>query len=230
MERFKNKIILGDCLEVMREMPDESIDLIVTDPPYKLTGGGKGDGANSKRPKGMLSTNEQKLFKVPEFSEWLPDLYRILKPSGHCYIFTNVKNLNKLITESTKAGFSFTNLLVWVKNNNTPSQYYMKNCEYVLFLYKRPAKWICDIGGSKTAHHFDNVLGNKVHPTEKPVDLLEFYIKNSSKVGDIVLDPFVGSGSTAVAALRAKRNFIGIELDKQYVEIAERRIQASIFK
>ena len=72
------KLMFGDCLERMKEIPDGSVDLCVSDVPYKLTGGGKGDGVNSKRPKGILSDNSQ-LMNVPKFEDWLPDLYRIMK-------------------------------------------------------------------------------------------------------------------------------------------------------
>ena len=110
------------------------------------------------------------------------------------------------------------------KNNCTPSQWYMKNCEYVLFLRKGKAKWINDIGGSKTVHQFNNIIGNKQHPCEKPVELLKFYINNSSNKGDIVFDPFIGCGSTGIAALELDRQFLGIEIDNVYSDISNKRI------
>jgi site-specific DNA-methyltransferase (adenine-specific) len=82
----------------------------------------------------MLSGN-RKLFKHQklEISDWMPELYRVLKEGTHCYIFTNTLNLNEMLNESKKAKFKLHNLLVWEKNNCTPSQFYMKNCEYILF-------------------------------------------------------------------------------------------------
>ena len=221
-----NKIFHADCIEAMKELPEKSIDLVVTDPPYKTITGGDSNGKNSTRPKGMLSGN-RKLFKHQKLkiSDWIPEIYRVLKNETHCYIFTNFLNLKEMLIEAEKAGFKLHNLLIWEKNNCTPSQYYMKNCEYVLFLRKGKAKWINDIGGSKTVHRFDNIIGNKTHPTEKPVDLLEFYIKNSSNEGDIVLDPFMGSGSTAIACINTNRRFIGFELDEKYYKIAIERIK-----
>lgn len=212
---------------MMKKIPDNSIDLIVTDPPYKTITGGDSNGKNSIRPKGMLSGN-RKLFThqndiKPE--QWIPELFRILKDNTHCYIFTNHLNMKIMLNEAEKAGFKLHNILVWEKNNCTPSQFYMKNCEYILFLRKGKAKWINDIGGSKTVHQFKNVIGNKLHPTEKPVDLMQFYIENSSQEGDVVLDPFMGSGSTGVACLNTGRNFIGIELDDEYMDVARERIK-----
>ena len=223
----KYSLLFGNCLERMKEIPDGSVDLCVSDIPYKLTGGGKGDGVNSKRPKGILVDNSQ-LMKVPKFEDWLPELHRVMKNGTHIYLMCNFKNLNDLMNKSLAVGFKHINLLVWEKNNCTPSQFYMKNCEYTLLLRKGSSKYINDIGGSKTVHKFGNIIGNKVHPTEKPTDLMEFYVKNSSNEGDVVLDMFMGSGSTGVACVNTNRNFIGVELDENYFNIAESRINQAL--
>ena len=223
----KYSLLFGDCLERMKEIPDSSVDLCVSDIPYKLTGGGKGDGVNSKRPKGILTDNTQ-LMQVPNFEDWLPQLHRVMKNGTHIYLMCNFKNLNDLMNKSAKVGFKHINLLVWEKNNCTPSQFYMKNCEYTLLLRKGSSKYINDIGGSKTVHQFNNIIGNKTHPTEKPVKLMKFYVENSSNVGDVVLDMFVGSGSTGVACLNTGRKFIGIELDENYFNIAAERLSNAV--
>ena len=220
----KIELMKGDCLELMKSIPDGSVDLCVSDIPYKLTGGGKGDGANSKRPKGILEDNSQ-LMKVPKFEDWLPELYRVMKSGTHLYLMCNFKNLNDLMNKSLAVGFKHINLLVWEKNNCTPSQFYMKNCEYTLLLRKGSSKYINDIGGSKTVHKFNNIIGNKVHPTEKPEELMKFYIENSSNEGDTVLDPFLGSGTTGVAALNTNRKFIGVEMEEKYFDIGASRME-----
>ena len=217
-------LLLGDCLERMKEIPDNSVELCVSDIPYKLTGGGKGDGANSKRPKGILEDNSQ-LMQVPKFEDWLPELYRVMKDGSHIYLMCNFKNLNDLMNKSLAVGFKHINLLVWEKNNCTPSQFYMKNCEYTLLLRKGSSKYINDIGGSKTVHKFNNIIGNKVHPTEKPVELMKFYVENSSNKGDTVLDMFMGSGSTGVAALNTNRKFIGVEMEENYFDTGVSRME-----
>lgn len=219
-------LMYGDCLELMKSIPDSSVDCCVSDIPYKLTGGGKGDGVNSKRPKGILSDNNQ-LMHVPEFKDWLPELYRVMKDGSHTYLMCNFKNLSKLMNETLVAGFKHVNLLVWEKNNCTPSQFYMKNCEYTLLLRKGKSKYINNIGGSKTVHKFDNIIGNKVHPTEKPISLMSFYVENSSSENDTILDMFMGSGSTGVACVNTNRSFIGIEMNDKYFEIAKQRIGAT---
>lgn len=205
----------------MVELPKlgEFADCLITDPPYRTITGGNSNGANSARPRGMLSGN-RKLFdhqNTLKPKDWMPVVYAALKPDTHAYIFTNALNMREMLNAAADTGFRLHNILVWEKNNNTPSQYYMKNCEYVLFLRKGRAKWINDIGGSKTVHKFNNIIGSKRHPTEKPVDLLKFYISNSTKPQDIVLDPFAGSGSTLDAAVAANRRFVGFEIDWKYV-------------
>src|SRR5690606_700763 len=121
----------------------------------------------------------------------------------HCYVMTNVLNLSSMIQSAEQAGFKLHNVLVWRKNNVTPSQYYMKNAEYILFLRKGKAKYINNIG-TKTVIDVNNVR-NKIHPTEKPVELMRILIENSSQVGDTVLDPFAGSGSTLIAGIECGR-------------------------
>lgn len=220
-------LINGDCVKELQNISDESIDLIVTDPPYKVITGGKNNGRNSKRPVGILSNNNGYFNNTPAPKQYMSELFRVLKNETHCYIFSNAVCLSEMLIEAQLAGFKLHNILIWEKNNCTPSQWYMKNCEYILFLRKGNAKYINNIGQSKTVHKFNNITGRKVHPTEKPVDLLEFYIKNSSNVGDVVLDPFMGSGSTGVACINTKRNFIGIELNEKYFNIAKERIDKS---
>ncbi len=215
---------LGDCLEIMKTIPNESIDCVVTDPPYKIITGGDSNGKNSIRPKGILKGNRELMRTVPKFSEWLPELFRVLKDGTQNYIMVNSSNLLEMSNEIEKVGFKIQNFLVWQKNNCTPSQFYMENCEYTIFFRKGKSKYINDIGGSKTVHSFDNIIGKKVHPTEKPINLMECYVKNSTNDNAIVLDPFMGSGSTGVACINTDRNFTGIEKYPDYFKIAEDRI------
>lgn len=207
----------GDVREVLKHYRDNTFDLMVTDPPYRVISGGNG---NKAAPKGMLKKNDGKIFDFNDiaFEEWLPDCYRVLKEGSHAYIFSNFLNLEALMKAVQEVGFQIHNLLVWVKNNANPNRWYMKNHEYVLLCRKGKAKAINNCG-SKTVHQFNNILGGqKTHETEKPVDLLEFYIENSSNPGDWCLDPFAGSGSFAEAALRTARRFVTIEIDDKYLD------------
>ena len=215
---------MGDALEILKTIPSESIDCVVTDPPYKIITGGDSNGKNSIRPKGILKGNRELMRTVPKFSDWLPELFRILKDGTQNYIMVNSSNLLEMANEIEKAGFKIQNFLVWQKNNCTPSQFYMKNCEYTIFFRKGKAKYINDIGGSKTVHSFDNIIGNKVHPTEKPISLMEFYINNSTNENETILDPFMGSGTTGVACKNLNRQFVGIEMQEDYFNIASERV------
>ena len=216
------KLYNDDCLNVLKDIGDNSIDLVVTDPPYEVITGGRNGGVKGK-PSGLLKENKQLMKSIPSPELWLSECFRVMKYGTHIYIMTNTLNLTNYLNIINDVGFKLHNLLVWNKNNTTPNRWYMKNCEYVIFARKGFAKSINN-PSSQTVHNFDNIIGNKQHPTEKPVDLMKFYVGNSSNIGDTVLDPFMGSGSTGVACKELGRNFIGVELDEQYFDIAESRI------
>lgn len=223
-----NKIHQGDCFELFKNLDNESIDLVVTDPPYKTISGGR--KKNDGQPSGILLSNDGKIFKHNDvkIKDWLSEVYRVLKPNTHCYVMTNVLNMQEMINESINIGFKLHNILIWKKNNVTPSQYYMKNAEYILFLRKGRAKYINNIG-TKTVLDVNNVK-NRIHPTQKPVELIEILVANSSNKGDIVLDPFIGSGTTAVACVNLDRNYIGFELDSEFHNKANERVELSILE
>ncbi|PZM81951.1 hypothetical protein DLH72_04800, partial [Candidatus Gracilibacteria bacterium] len=132
-------------------------------------------------------------FNDIKFSEWLPELYRVMKDGSHTYIFINSRNLKDLQVEAEKVGFIFQNLLVWEKGNFTPNKYYMQGVEFILLLRKGKAKNINNLG-SKNIIKIPNIIGKKKHPTEKPVDIYKFLLENSTKPGDLVIDPFAGCG------------------------------------
>lgn len=212
---------------MLANLPDDSVDLIVTDPPYPVISGGSGPtSAMHRRPAGMLSKNDGRIFDHNDikFEEYIPELYRVLRSPGHLYLMVNLLNLWEARHQLLSVGFQIHNLLVWEKNNATPNRWYMKNVEYVIFARKGAARAINN-KGSKTCHQYDNIIGSKSHPTEKPVELMRFYIENSSKPEDVVLDPFMGTGSVAVACQQSGRSFIGMEIDESYYKIAVERIK-----
>lgn len=227
-----NKIYNEDCLEGMKLIPDNSIDLIVTDPPYPTTS--RGCAGNSG---GMLQKNINKKGKVflhndINISEYAPECFRVLKNGGHFYIMTNHKNLIEMLNVCTSTGFHFTKSLVWNKGNKIMGQYYMSQFEYILFFRKGKGVKINNCGTSDILNvpnkKAKDENGKNLHDTEKPVELMRILIENSSKENEIVLDPFVGIGSTIIAATNTNRNFIGFELDKHYCEIANERIQKAL--
>lgn len=223
------QLFCGDCLEVMKQIPDESVDCVLTDPPYKInytTGGTKNIGMQNRWQGNIKAGNTIMGFDTNIcFSQWLPFCYNLLKCGGHIYVFCNDKNILKLMQEMFNVGFVVSNILVWKKNNATPNKYYMKNAEFIVFAYKKPAVAI-NHKGTKTVLEFDNINGKqKKHPTEKPTKLLEILVSNSTSDDGTVLDPFMGSGTTGVACRNLNRKFIGIELDEEYFKTAENRIK-----
>lgn len=223
IKELENKIINADCLDILKQLPDKCIDLVLTDPPYRCISGGKNSSPGSCS--GILTVNDGKIFKHNDiaFSEWVSEVYRVLKDNSDFYCMTNTLNLFELHKVCSDAGFKLHNILVWEKTTATPNRWYMKNCEYTLYYYKGYAKTINN-PGSKTVHQFaiDNA---KIHPTEKPPKLMEFYIDNSSSKGDLVLDCFSGSGTTAVACHNLNRRFICIEKDREYHAASVERLK-----
>lgn len=273
-----NRIYHEDCLVGLKQITTESIDLVVSDVPYKICAGGVSierrkdemggvlqkrkdlhgnadEKAGSKhislcgvlndkqtivrpnckigekwvRADGVVpsAVRNGKMFEHNdiEFSEWLPDVYRVLKNGTHCYLMINSRNLKDLQVEAEKVGFKFQNLLVWRKSNATPNKYYMQQLEFILMLRKGAARNVNDMGVSNCLS-CPNIIGKgkDEHPTAKPIALMEVLIKQSSNVGDVVLDPFAGGGSTLIAAKRLERQYIGFEIDKQYYDMANRRL------
>ena len=222
----------GNCLEYMRTLEDESIDLIVTDPPYPTTS--RGHAGNSG---GMLQKEINKKGKVFEHNnidctEYAPEFYRVLKDGSHCYVMTNHINLIKMLNVFTDCGFHFIKSLIWNKGNKIMGQYYMSQFEYILFFRKGYGKKINNCGTadilSVPNKKTKDTNGKNIHDTEKPVELMKTLVENSTQKGDIVLDPFVGVGATALACIESERNYIGVELDENYYNIAKQRIDEAI--
>ena len=236
---YTNGIIYNDdALKVLDGMIDrgEQVGMIFTDPPYRVTA--RGSAGNSG---GMLQKKINKRGNVfehndLEIEDYLPRFYNILKDTGHCYIMTNHKNLTHFLKvidewkdEKTKDGFHFIKCLIWDKGNKIMGQFYMSQYEYILFLRKGAGVKINNCGTSDLISvpnkKTKDENGNNIHDTEKPVDLCKILIENSSKQGEVVMDPFMGVGACGIAAKELGRHFIGCEIDNQYYEIAKKRIK-----
>ena len=221
----------------MKDIQDQSVDCVVVDPPYRLnkSTGSMTSSSKSEKWQGLIKAGDKRagIMNDTLFSEWLSLVYNTMKSQSHIYIFVNDKNLADLMNAMNKAGFRIHNVLVWKKNNATPNRWYMKNGEFIVFGRKGKAKPINNLG-SKSIIEINNIR-NKIHPTQKPIELLQMLITNSTDRGDVVFDCFMGSGSTGIACLNTNRQFIGMELDQEYFEIAKKRIyrhqlQGELFK
>lgn len=224
-----NKIYNEDCLVGMKKIPDASVDLIATDVPYRITSRGNAGSSGGMMQKDL--SLKGKIFEDNDIKieEYLPEFYRILKEKAHCYIMCNHINLTHFLKVIDESNFHFIKCLVWVKDNKIMGSFYMNQFENIIMLRKGGAKNVNNCGISDVLM-FKNKKdkdknGQNLHDSQKPVGLFQALVSQSSLKGEIVLDPFMGSGTTAIAAIREKRNFIGFELNKEYYDKACKRIR-----
>lgn len=212
--KYLNEIVCGDCLQIMKEIPGESVDLIVTDPPY---------GVSYRK-----NTNEPYMIgdSFNLFPYFLPEFYRILKKDGAVYCFSSTTKLIDILPQFCSY-FKLHSIVIWDKKVGIyprSKRHYKLRYEPILY-------------GSKGLHKLreikDDIIqcgtvrGKKrIHPTQKPQEVLEYLIKSSGKEGAVVLDPFVGAGTTCLAAKTLGLKYIGIEINPEYVEIAKARVSA----
>ena len=225
-------IKLGDSKQLIREIESESVDLILTDPPYNLSGYSTGNMEFSWR---KTINNDLAEWDMNSFepAEWLPEFKRILKPTGNIFAFTSYNLLGKWHT-AFDPEFNTFQYMVWHKTNPAPKirrAGFLNSCELIICCWNKGHTW--NFSNQKDMHNFIQTpicmgkerVRNPVHPTQKPVKVLEHIIKIASNEGDTVFDPFMGVGSTGVAALNLDRKFIGFELEQDYFNSTEQRLQ-----
>ena len=212
------KLYKGDCLEVMDKLIKQNVkvDAIITDPPYGID-----YRSNYRKEKYEKISNDNDLSFLDDFFQKCD---KLLKDDTHIYCFCSWHHIDKFKIAFEKY-FTLKNVIVWEKNNTSMGDLkgsYAPKHEFILFGHKgrrlRNGKRLPDILQA-------NRTGNKLHPTQKPISLLRIFIEQSSNENEIILDPFMGSGSTGVAALNTNRKFIGIELDEKYFNIAKDRLE-----
>ena len=249
MEKFINKIINGDCVEILKTMPDKCIDLIFADPPYNLQlknelhrpDQSKVDGVFDEWDK-FASLKEYDKFTI----EWLTQCKRVLKDNGAIWVIGSYHNIFRVGYIMQDLDFWILNDVVWIKTNPMPNFKGTRfNNAHETMIWASKAK------ESKFTFHYKSmkilnddlqmrsdwyipicqgeerikVNGVKAHSTQKPIELLYRVILSSSNAGDIVLDPFNGSGTTAAVAKKLNRNYVGIEKETFYVEVTNQRLE-----
>lgn len=223
----RNKIYLGDSFKMLKELPDGCIDLIVTDPPYGMQYVSGHQSPNGEVKFGPIA-NDDRL-------DWFPDFFReswrILKDDSYFYSFGNAA----MLFEMAKLGVPEPDaVLVWDKQDYNQADLNFWSLSYELIFvwvkgrpklrnYKKRPNGVMKCFKPQNFTYGSGDM--RLHPTQKPVDLLIPLILYSSNAGDLVLDAFIGSGSTAIAALQLQRDFIGIEIDAGFVKTAEERIK-----
>lgn len=231
MNNITNTIILGDWLNVANRIPSKSIDLIVTDPPQHCGKSFPGE-----------EVDENVYWR--NFSDWFLEMHRVLKDTGALYLCFNHLRMWKayeILSGLDKKYWHFKNLIIWHQPNIARRSWSSKRWEYSyqpVFFF---AKENFDINVKEKAKdnnieqidvwkitacqtNYKNLDIKTVYDTQKPVELFHRMIIASSNEGDLILDPFVGSGSSIIAAIRSKRNYIGVDISEKAVEITNQRI------
>lgn len=220
-----------DCLEYIKSISSQSIDLILTDPPYNIA---KYSTGNILLPGRSAVNNDLGEWDLKEINplDFVDEFKRILKPDGNIFIFTSYNLIGKW-HEAFDPNFDTFQYLIWHKTNPMPKIFkngFLNSCEMIVCLWNKKHKWNF-LGQNKMHNYFEChiCMGNErlkdpKHPSQKPLKLLRHLITIASNEDDIVFDPFMGVGSTGVAAKELKRNFIGCEIDKVFFEAAKKRI------
>lgn len=218
-----------DCLEGLRVLPDKSVDVIITDPPYFLSMGHAGSATNANKNSNITNGNrcfEDLAICTPFYKELFSEYRRVLKDEGSFYFFTDWRGYAYYFP-LLNAVLPVRNMLVWDKKSG-PGSFYSFAHELVIFgTYKNKTKTGSGTNVIRTPAFTSGAAktnGQKVHPSQKPIELMAKFIEDSTEPGAVVLDTFMGSGTTAVACLRTGRNFIGFELSETYQTIAQQRI------
>lgn len=227
----------GDCVSKMKEIEKDSVDLIITDPPYNL-------GKFMSDRDTNLSKMRSNFFGASgwddlDFSAWkmcmedfLKEGSRVLKHGGSLIIFMSILKIETLVMLAQKFDFYYKTTGIWHKTNPMPRNmnlHFVNSNECWIYFTKKSKTGT--FNNTKLELDFIQTAGTPLnekkhgkHPTQKPIKLFEHFIKLLSNEGDLVLDPFLGSGSTAVASKRLRRNFIGIELLDKYCKLAQNRL------
>ena len=215
----------GDCLEVLATIPENSVDAVITDPPY---------GTNDGKGKVIRRGKDDTAFGSIDWDKELPldylkEVSRVMKPDTWGVVFTDNMAISYLWKKLENVGLSPRNTFYWVKHNKAPTpRCNFKSCVETAVVFtngRTNQKWYG--GGNQNNYILMPFVSGREkvdHPTQKPVALMRHLVELFTVEGDTVLDPFMGSGTTGVACAQTGRNFIGIEIDPTYFAIAEKRI------
>ena len=206
-----NRILHGDCIEVLKTLPAASVDFVLTDPPYFV----------SYKDRSGRTLQNDGAADAGRILGAFADIYRVLKPDSLCVSFYGWQAIDSFMLAWKAAGFTPVGHIVWRKEYASSERFFKHHHEQAYVLAKgrppKPAQPLEDV--QPWAYS-----GNLSHPTEKDVRVLKPVIEAFTQPGDLVLDPFSGSGSTSVAAAFSKRRYIGIELEQKYCQSAEKRL------
>ena len=232
---WRKCILRADSRDIIKKIPDNSIDFILTDPPYNL---GQHSTGNIPLPGRSAMNNDVAEWDKIDFNpeEWADEFIRILKPTGNLFIFTSYNQLGRWYN-CLDHRFDTSNFMIWHKTNPAPKIFkagFLNSCEMIFTCWNKKHTW--NFISQAEMHNFiqspicmsPERLKNPKHPAQKPVSILKKMIEIASNKDDIIFDPFMGVGSTGVAALELDRRFIGVELDASYFAAAKKRIEDTL--
>lgn len=226
LELFNNhgkfEVFDSDAVEWLKRLPSDSVDLVVTDPPYESLEKHRAVGTTTRLKNSKASSNKWfDIFPNSRFPELFEQVYRVLKKNSHFYLYCDQETAFIVKPMAEAAGFRFWKPLVWDKKKIGMGYHYRARYEFILFFEKGKRK----LNNLSIPDVLDIARIYRGYPTEKPVELSEILIQQSTVEDELVCDPFIGSGSVGVAAIRNKRGFIGSDTCEEAVEISRTRMQ-----
>ncbi|WP_242333093.1 site-specific DNA-methyltransferase [Anaeromyxobacter sp. SG66] len=209
-----------DAVEWLRTMKADSVDLIITDPAYESLEKHRAIGTTTRLKHSKASSNDWfKIFPNARFPELFREMYRVLRKHSHLYLFCDPETMRIASTVGEDVGFKFWKPLVWDKKRIGMGYHYRSRYEFILFFEKGKRK-LNDLGVSDIIECARIYNG---YPTEKPVEVSDVLVRQSTAPGELVVDPFMGSGSVGIAAVRAGRNFAGSDICVEAANVASKR-------
>lgn len=212
----------GDCLEKMKEIESGSIDLVLTDPPYNIA------RKNNFHTMGRAGIDFGEWDKGFDLFSYIDDVFRCLNKNGSFIVFNDWKNLGDIVKYAEGVGFITKDMIRLEKTNPMPrnrDRRYITDFECSVWFTMPKSKWVFNRQDEKYERpRFKACIEKGLHPTQKNLSLMEWLLKIHSNEYQTILDPFMGSGTTGVACKNLNRDFIGIELDEKYFDIAKKRI------
>jgi len=211
-----------DAVEWLQQLPSESVDLLVTDPAYESLEKHRAIGTTTRLKHSKASSNDWfRVFPNARFAELFAEVFRVLRRDTHFYLLCDAETMFVAKPEAERVGFRFWKPLVWDKKSIGMGYHYRARYEFILF-FEKGKRRLNDLGVA------DVITAPRIHrgyPAEKPPAVSEVLINQSTQPGEVVADPFMGSGSVGVAALRLKRRFIGNDLNPDAVRLAGSRLR-----
>lgn len=210
-----------DAVDWLRALPAESVDLVITDPPYESLEKHRAVGTTTRLKQSKASSNAWfKIFPNTRFPELFAEVFRVLSWDRHFYLFCDAETMFVAKPIAERMGFKFWKPLVWDKRKIGMGYHYRARYEFILFFEKGKRR----LNDLSQADIIEVPRVWKGYPTEKPAEVAKVLVDQSSQPGELVVDPFMGSGSTGVAALGAGRRFLGTDICLEAVDIARARL------